>query len=218
MSVCVYVCIYVCMCMCVCAGGASLSAVPAGRSEPLTRARSPAGSRPPPDEWLISQMSIQRSLSVGEDWSQDVHQGPLTKLRYSYRVVCSENYYGESCSRLCKRRDDRFGHYVCAADGSLACLPGWAGEYCTERECPGSGAGRLQSLRRPPAARAVFSCRPLHSQSGEQSCALRTLPLLAAATQRCAAPLRALAARSELAGKGPWLIALNSSSCCKVKG
>lgn len=141
MSVCVYVCIYVCMCMCVCAGGASLSAVPAGRSEPLTRARSPAGSRPPPDEWLISQMSIQRSLSVGEDWSQDVHQGPLTKLRYSYRVVCSENYYGESCSRLCKRRDDRFGHYVCAADGSLACLPGWAGEYCTERECPGSGAG-----------------------------------------------------------------------------
>ncbi|KAI1237901.1 hypothetical protein IHE44_0013993 [Lamprotornis superbus] len=127
----------------------------------------PEGSRPPPDEWLISQMSIQRSLSVGEDWSQDVHQGPLTKLRYSYRVVCSENYYGESCSRLCKRRDDRFGHYVCAADGSLACLPGWAGEYCTEP------------------------------------------------TQRCAAPLRALAARSELAGKGARLIALNSSSCCK---
>lgn len=101
----------------------------------LSRARSPAGSRPPPEEWLISQVSIQRSLSVGEDWSQDVHQGPLTQLRYSYRVVCSENYYGESCSRLCKRRDDRFGHYVCAADGSLACLPGWAGEYCTDREC-----------------------------------------------------------------------------------
>ncbi|RMC00357.1 hypothetical protein DUI87_22965 [Hirundo rustica rustica] len=92
----------------------------------------PEGSRPPPEEWLISQVSIQRSLSVGEDWSQDVHQGPLTQLRYSYRVVCSENYYGESCSRLCKRRDDRFGHYVCAADGSLACLPGWAGEYCTD--------------------------------------------------------------------------------------
>ncbi|NWT62147.1 DLL4 protein, partial [Erythrocercus mccallii] len=95
----------------------------------------PEGSRPPPEEWLISQVSIQRSLSVGEDWSQDVHQGALTQLRYSYRVVCSENYYGESCSRLCKRRDDRFGHYVCAADGSLACLPGWAGEYCTDPIC-----------------------------------------------------------------------------------
>lgn len=81
-------------------------------------------------------MSIQRSLSVGENWSQDVQSGPLTQLRYSYRVVCSENYYGESCSRLCKRRDDRFGHYVCEADGTLACLPGWTGEYCTERKCP----------------------------------------------------------------------------------
>ncbi|XP_064001884.1 delta-like protein 4 isoform X1 [Pogoniulus pusillus] len=95
----------------------------------------PEGSRPPSEEWLISQMSIQRSLSVGEDWSQDVQSGPLTQLRYSYRVVCSENYYGESCSRLCKRRDDRFGHYVCEADGSLTCLPGWTGEYCTEPIC-----------------------------------------------------------------------------------
>ncbi|NXV26428.1 DLL4 protein, partial [Rissa tridactyla] len=94
-----------------------------------------AGSRPPSEDWLISQMSIQRSLSVGEDWSQDVQSGPQTQLRYAYRVVCSENYYGESCSRLCKRRDDRFGHYVCEADGSLACLPGWTGEYCTEPIC-----------------------------------------------------------------------------------
>lgn len=146
MSVCVYVC--TCVCVYIRASGVSRSAGPAGRNaagpEPLTRARSPAGSRPPPEEWLISQVSIQRSLSVGEDWSQDVHQGPLTQLRYSYRVVCSENYYGESCSRLCKRRDDRFGHYVCAADGSLACLPGWAGEYCTERECRGRAARRAR--------------------------------------------------------------------------
>uniref|UniRef100_A0A8C9G6M6 Delta-like protein n=1 Tax=Pavo cristatus TaxID=9049 RepID=A0A8C9G6M6_PAVCR len=95
----------------------------------------PQGSRLPPEEWLISQMAIQRSLAVGEVWSQDVQSSPLTQLRYSYRVVCSENYYGESCSRLCKRRDDRFGHYVCEADGSLTCLPGWTGEYCTKPIC-----------------------------------------------------------------------------------
>lgn len=92
-------------------------------------------------------MSIQRSLSVGEDWSQDVQSDPLTQLRYSYRVVCSENYYGESCSRLCKRRDDRFGHYVCEADGSLACLPGWTGEYCTERKWPCKAHRSLSTLR-----------------------------------------------------------------------
>lgn len=112
-----------------------------GARRPLTRDRSPAGSRPPSEDWLISQMSIQRSLSVGEDWSEDVQSSSLTQLRYSYRVVCSENYYGESCSRLCKRRDDRFGHYVCEADGSLACLPGWTGGYCTERKCPAASNG-----------------------------------------------------------------------------
>lgn len=100
-------------------------------------------------------MAIQRSLAVGEDWSQDVQKGPLTQLRYSYRVVCSENYYGDSCSRLCKRRDDRFGHYVCEADGSLACLPGWTGEYCTERKCQavtdiGCVRGRAQGLLHEP--------------------------------------------------------------------
>lgn len=144
---CVYVCVYVRVHTC--ERGIPLRWPGEAGSESLTRALSPAGSRPPPQEWLISQMSIQRSLSVGEDWSQDVHQGPLTKLRYSYRVVCSENYYGESCSRLCKRRDDRFGHYVCAADGSLACLPGWAGEYCTERECHGQPGGGQRGGRRP---------------------------------------------------------------------
>uniref|UniRef100_A0A8C9G5E9 Delta-like protein n=1 Tax=Pavo cristatus TaxID=9049 RepID=A0A8C9G5E9_PAVCR len=115
-------------------------------------------------EWLISQMAIQRSLAVGEVWSQDVQSSPLTQLRYSYRVVCSENYYGESCSRLCKRRDDRFGHYVCEADGSLTCLPGWTGEYCT-KELFAEGTLGLKyvipcskCIRRPHAGCSLFAC------------------------------------------------------------
>uniref|UniRef100_A0A674JDV3 Delta like canonical Notch ligand 4 n=1 Tax=Terrapene triunguis TaxID=2587831 RepID=A0A674JDV3_9SAUR len=100
------------------------------------------------DTWLISQVAIQRPLAVGENWSQDVQSSSQTQLRFSYRVICSEHYYGDSCSRLCKRRNDTFGHYVCEPDGSqksnvkflilqdmengyhCLCPPGYYGAHC----------------------------------------------------------------------------------------
>lgn len=82
----------------------------------------------------ISSFAIQRQLEVGAEWSQDVQSGQQTELRYSYRFICNENYYGESCSKICTPRDDRFGHYTCNPDGQLSCLPGWKGEYCEERK------------------------------------------------------------------------------------
>lgn len=91
----------------------------------------------PPDA-LISKIAIQGSLAVGQNWLLDEQTSPLTRLRYSYRVICSDNYYGDSCSRLCKKRNDHFGHYVCQPDGSLSCLPGWTGEYCDQRKQPSS--------------------------------------------------------------------------------
>lgn len=92
-----------------------------------------------PPNALISKITIQGSLAVGQNWLLDEQTGPLpTRLRYSYRVICSDNYYGDSCSRLCKKRNDHFGHYVCQPDGSLSCLPGWTGEYCEQRKQPSS--------------------------------------------------------------------------------
>ncbi|ROI33858.1 Delta-like protein 4 [Anabarilius grahami] len=81
----------------------------------------------------ISFFAIQRKLEVGADWSHDVQIWKQTELRYSYRFICNENYYGDSCSKKCTPRDDRFGHYTCNPDGQLSCLPGWKGEYCEER-------------------------------------------------------------------------------------
>lgn len=83
---------------------------------------------------VISTMTTQRHLTVGEDWSQDLHTGGRTELKYSYRFVCDEHYYGDGCSVFCRPRDDAFGHFTCGERGEIVCDAGWKGQYCTERE------------------------------------------------------------------------------------
>lgn len=83
---------------------------------------------------MISSFAIQRQLGIGHEWSQDVQSGAQTTLRYSYRFICNDNYYGDTCSKICNPRDDHFGHFTCKPDGQIACLPGWKGEYCQERK------------------------------------------------------------------------------------
>lgn len=87
-------------------------------------------------ERLISRLATQRHLAVGEEWSQDLHSSGRTDLKYSYRFVCDEHYYGEGCSVFCRPRDDAFGHFTCGERGEKVCNPGWKGQYCTECEYP----------------------------------------------------------------------------------
>ena len=96
-------------------------------------------------ERLISRLATQRHLTVGEEWSQDLHSSGRTDLKYSYRFVCDEHYYGEGCSVFCRPRDDAFGHFTCGERGEKVCNPGWKGPYCTERE----SLGRHRWLTRP---------------------------------------------------------------------
>ncbi|XP_076002100.1 delta-like protein C [Genypterus blacodes] len=84
---------------------------------------------------LISRLATHRKLTVGEDWSKDIHVGDESELRYSYHVVCNEFYHGEDCSAYCRPRNDTFGHFTCDAEGNRFCLPGWQGEYCTDPIC-----------------------------------------------------------------------------------
>uniref|UniRef100_A0A8B9SFH9 Delta-like protein n=1 Tax=Anas platyrhynchos TaxID=8839 RepID=A0A8B9SFH9_ANAPL len=86
-------------------------------------------------ERLISRLATQRHLAVGEEWSQDLHSSGRTDLKYSYRFVCDEHYYGEGCSVFCRPRDDAFGHFTCGERGEKVCNPGWKGQYCTEPIC-----------------------------------------------------------------------------------
>ncbi|XP_048342763.1 delta-like protein 1 [Sphaerodactylus townsendi] len=86
-------------------------------------------------ERLISRLATQRHLTVGEEWSQDLHSSGRTDLKYSYRFVCDEHYYGEGCSVFCRPRDDAFGHFTCGERGEKVCNPGWKGQYCTDPIC-----------------------------------------------------------------------------------
>nr|XP_046246089.1 delta-like protein C isoform X2 [Scatophagus argus] len=84
---------------------------------------------------LISRVATSRRLTVGEEWSQDVHFGNQSELRYSYHVVCDEHYHGEGCTAYCRPRNDTFGHFTCDSDGNRRCQEGWKGEYCSEPIC-----------------------------------------------------------------------------------
>uniref|UniRef100_A0A7N5ZZW1 Delta-like protein n=1 Tax=Anabas testudineus TaxID=64144 RepID=A0A7N5ZZW1_ANATE len=86
-------------------------------------------------EHLISRIATQRHLSVGEEWSKDMQTAGRTELRYSYRFLCDEHYYGDGCSVFCRPRDDAFGHFTCGERGEIICNSGWKGQYCTEPIC-----------------------------------------------------------------------------------
>ncbi|KAJ4947363.1 hypothetical protein JOQ06_009399 [Pogonophryne albipinna] len=86
-------------------------------------------------ERLISRTTTQRHLTVGEEWSKDMQTGGRTELRYAYRFLCDEHYYGEGCSVFCRPRDDAFGHFSCGERGEIICNSGWKGAYCTEPIC-----------------------------------------------------------------------------------
>uniref|UniRef100_A0A665UC67 Delta-like protein n=1 Tax=Echeneis naucrates TaxID=173247 RepID=A0A665UC67_ECHNA len=86
-------------------------------------------------ERLISRITTQRHLTVGEEWSKDMQIAGRTELRYSYRFLCDEHYYGDGCSVFCRPRDDAFGHFTCGERGEIICNSGWKGQYCTEPIC-----------------------------------------------------------------------------------
>uniref|UniRef100_A0A4W5RMI9 Delta-like protein n=1 Tax=Hucho hucho TaxID=62062 RepID=A0A4W5RMI9_9TELE len=83
---------------------------------------------------LVSRLATRRRLAIGEDWSQDVHFGEQSELRYSYHVFCDEYYFGDSCAEYCRPRDDTLGHYTCDVEGNKQCLEGWKGNYCSDRK------------------------------------------------------------------------------------
>lgn len=81
---------------------------------------------------MISRLTTQEWLEVGEDWHEGEDKSSHSALSYEYRVMCDEHYYGQGCANLCRPRNDNFGHYTCSPTGDRVCLDGWQGDYCTK--------------------------------------------------------------------------------------
>nr|XP_033813216.1 protein jagged-2-like isoform X2 [Geotrypetes seraphini] len=89
----------------------------------------------PGEDLLMQQVTRSGMLSPGEHWQSFHDNGHGTLIEYKIRVRCDESYYGPSCNKLCRPRDDYFGHYSCDINGNKVCLDGWAGSECKEAIC-----------------------------------------------------------------------------------
>lgn len=81
---------------------------------------------------LIQQISAQKVLEVKSEWTEDFQESKYSSIQFDFRVTCDAHYYGQGCANLCRPRDDQFGHYTCSTSGSIVCLSGWQGDYCTK--------------------------------------------------------------------------------------
>jgi len=86
-------------------------------------------------ESLIARFSMQGELGVAGSWTQYTSRSATKEIEFEYRVMCKANYYGVGCDKLCRERDDNFGHYACSTSGDRMCLSGWTGDYCQMRKC-----------------------------------------------------------------------------------
>ncbi|XP_078517114.1 protein jagged-2-like isoform X1 [Lissotriton helveticus] len=89
----------------------------------------------PDERHLIDRVTHSGMLSPGDLWQPFQHHGRAVIIEYKIRVRCAEHYYGPSCNKLCRRRDDFFGHHTCDSGGNKVCLEGWSGPECKQATC-----------------------------------------------------------------------------------
>lgn len=87
-----------------------------------------------PLDQLIDRTLLSSMLNPGEQWQTFRHHGRAFSLEYRLRFRCDSNYYGPFCNKLCRARDDFFGHFNCDPSGSKVCMEGWTGPECKEGE------------------------------------------------------------------------------------
>lgn len=88
------------------------------------------------DEELLIERSIYKGMSnPGEDKQTVEYKSLNANMEYTIRVRCDDHYYGSKCNKVCRPRDDYFGHYVCDQLGNWECMEGWTGPDCKTAIC-----------------------------------------------------------------------------------
>uniref|UniRef100_A0A8D3DTK9 Delta-like protein n=1 Tax=Scophthalmus maximus TaxID=52904 RepID=A0A8D3DTK9_SCOMX len=87
------------------------------------------------NEELLIERSIHKGMiNPGEEKQTVEYKSLVARLEYTIRVRCNEHYYGSKCNKVCRPRDDYFGHYVCDQNGNRGCMEGWTGPDCKTGE------------------------------------------------------------------------------------
>uniref|UniRef100_A0A1I8JPU3 Delta-like protein n=1 Tax=Macrostomum lignano TaxID=282301 RepID=A0A1I8JPU3_9PLAT len=88
---------------------------------------------------------------------------------FGYRFRCRLGFYGNSCQKQCRSRDDMLGHYSCSATGEIQCLPGYSGARCTTPICqPACVHGTCNRTEPVQCSSAVATEH--HQPAGVRSC------------------------------------------------
>lgn len=79
---------------------------------------------------VIEEATFSGILLPSADWHTLNHHGKTARITYRVRVQCDLHYYNATCTKFCRPRDDKFGHYRCDGNGDKVCIPGWKGTNC----------------------------------------------------------------------------------------
>ncbi|KAK0410483.1 hypothetical protein QR680_005151 [Steinernema hermaphroditum] len=105
-------------------------------------------------ERVVDQLAKSDRLRPGTEWRSATTKNGT--VRFEYRILCEESYYGSDCMRRCFPTKNT----VCEADGSRKCSHGWAGLRCREPICEG-GCGNGRCIQ-------PGKCRCLSGYQGER--------------------------------------------------
>jgi len=79
---------------------------------------------------IIEEATYSGIIDPSPQWHTLNHRGPRAHLTYRVRVKCDTYYYNSTCTKFCRPRDDKFGHFYCDANGDKKCIQGWEGNTC----------------------------------------------------------------------------------------
>ncbi|XP_034450217.1 protein jagged-1a-like isoform X1 [Hippoglossus hippoglossus] len=108
-----------------------------------------------------SSSAIERAVHSGminpsRQWQDLNHNGPVAQFRFQVRLSCDEHYFGFSCNKFCRPRDDFFGHFECDHNGNKTCLEGWSGPDCSTAICRQGCSTEHGSCKVPGECRCLY--------------------------------------------------------------
>ncbi|KAF4517444.1 hypothetical protein B566_EDAN005053 [Ephemera danica] len=89
----------------------------------------------PISERIIEEASYSGIILPSSDWHTLTHNGNTASFTYRVRVQCDQFYFNATCTKFCRPRDDKFGHFVCDKNGNKECIEGWGEPNCEKAVC-----------------------------------------------------------------------------------